>query len=37
MKSNPELRDVINAELARHSSEITLQIMNMIEEKKKNA
>ncbi len=37
LKDNPELRDVIKAEMIKHQSEIIFQIMKLIEEKKKHA
>jgi hypothetical protein len=37
LKSNPELNDVINAELFKHQKEMIFQIMKMFEEKEKHA
>ena len=37
LKGNPELGDIIKAELVKHQSEIAFQVMKMIEEKKKHA
>ncbi len=37
LKSNPELDDVIKAELVKHQKEIVFQIMKMVEEKEKHA
>jgi hypothetical protein len=36
MKYNPELKDILKAELARHQNEIALQVINIIDEKQKH-
>ncbi len=37
LKNNPELEDVIKAEMIKHQNEIIFQIMKLIEDKKKHA
>jgi hypothetical protein len=36
LKNNPELRDIILAELIRHQSDIIYQMMDLIKEKEKH-
>ena len=37
LKSNPELDDIIKADLVKHQKEIVFQIMKIVEEKEKHA
>ncbi|MCZ7356669.1 MAG: hypothetical protein O8C66_02100 [Candidatus Methanoperedens sp.] len=36
LKCNPELKDILKAELVRHQNEIVLQLIEIIEEKQKH-